>query len=98
MLQENKNNHCHDVFNFQRSSHNFNPQSFPNQSSVLYLKFHVSFIDLPQFDISIPYGIQIDNGIQQCVNSRLTEISKKKFVVHDQYIRFAAPFLFSIYQ
>ena len=29
----------------------------------------VSLIDLSQSDIQILYGLQIDNGIRQCVNS-----------------------------
>ena len=47
-----------------------------------YLNFQVSLIDLSQPDIQILYGLQIDDGIQQCVNSSSTGIFKNKFVVH----------------
>ena len=46
-----------------------------------YLNSQVSLIDLSQSDIQILYGLQIDNGIWQCVSSSLTGIFKDKFVV-----------------
>ena len=56
---------------------------FPTQSRILtaivqhsilnllhpYLKFQVFLIDITQSDIQILYGLQIDNGIPQSVNS-----------------------------
>ena len=48
----------------------------------LYLKFQVHLIGLPQCDIQILYGLPIDNGIRQCVNSSWTGIFKNKLVVH----------------
>ena len=71
----------------------FNPQSF-----TIFLKFPVCLIDLCQSDIQILYGLQIDNGIWQCVNSTRTGIFKNKFVVHGQYSRFSTMLLISIYQ
>ena len=41
-----------------------------------YLKFQVRLIDLPQSAIQIPYGVQIDNAIRQCVNSSRIRIFK----------------------
>ena len=60
--------------------------------------FLVNLTGLPQSDIEILYSLQIDNGIQQRVNGSCTGIFKNKFVVHDQYIRFATLLLISIYQ
>ena len=68
----------------------FDPQYSISQS---YLKFHIRLIDLSQSDIQILYDFQIDNGIQQCVNSSWTGIFKNKFVAHGQYIRFATSLL-----
>ena len=49
------------------------------QNSILnllhhYLKFQVCFTDLSQSDIQTLYGLQIVNGIWQCVNSSWTGI------------------------
>ena len=63
-------NHYHSVFNFQYTS----PESLQPQYNILYLsnpylKFHVRLIDLSQSDIQILTGLQICNGIRQCVSS-----------------------------
>ena len=63
-----------------------------------YLQFHNCLIDLSQPDIQILYGLQIDHGIRQCVNSSWTGILKDKFRVHGLYMRFVTPLLISIYQ
>ena len=47
---------------------------------------------------SILYGLEIGNGILQCVNKSWNGIFKNKFVVHGLYISFNAPFLISTYQ
>ena len=78
-----------------------NPYSHSIWSSIIhtpYLKFKVRLIGLAQSDIQILYGLQIDNGISCCVNSSWTGSFNNKFVVHDQYIRFAILPLISIYQ
>ena len=41
-----------------------------------YLKFQVRLIDLSQPAIQIPYGVQIDNAIRQCVNKSRIRIFK----------------------
>ena len=63
-----------------------------------YLQFHNCLIDLSQPDIQILYGLQIDHGIRQCINSGWTGILKDKFRVHGQNMRFVTPLLISIYQ
>ena len=63
-----------------------------------YLEFQVSLVDLSQSDIQILDGLQINNGILECVSSSFTAIFKNNFVVHGQYIRFATPPLISIFQ
>ena len=59
-----------------------------------YLKFKVYLIDLSQSDIQIIYGLQIDNGIWQRVNSSGTGIFRNKFVIYGQYIRSLHPLSF----
>ena len=54
---------------------------------IHYLKFQTGLIDLSQSGIQILYGLQIDNGIRQCVNSSWTGIFENMFVVYGQYIR-----------
>ena len=54
----------------------------PNSAFNSYLKFQVCLIDLPQSDIQILYGLQIDNGIQQRVSSSWTGIFNNNFVVN----------------
>ena len=49
-----------------------------------YFKFQVLLMDLSQYDIETLYGLQIDNGVRQCVNSSWFGIFKNKFVVHGQ--------------
>ena len=63
-----------------------------------YLKFYVSSIDLSQSEIRILYNLQKDNGIPQSANSSWTGIFTDKFVIYDQYIKFATLLLISIYQ
>ena len=46
----------------------FDPQSF----RALSFKFQVCLMDLCQSDIQVLYGLQIDNGTQQFVNSSCT--------------------------
>ena len=103
VLLENKSNHYHSIFKFNTVvpnlySHNtaFNPQTLNLWQP--YRKFQVCLIDLSEPAISILYGLQIDNGIRQCVNSNWIGIFSNKLVVHVQYIRFAKSLLISIYQ
>ena len=89
------------VFRFQRSNSESLQPYCSIRSSILCspnLKFKVRLIDLSQSDIQILCGLQIDNGIRQCVNSSWSGIFKNKFVVPGQYIRFARPLLISSYQ
>ena len=53
MVQENKNNHYHNVFNFQHSS---SESSYSIWSSIFYT---LILIDLSQPDTQALYGIQI---------------------------------------
>ena len=73
----------------------FVPQSFSPLSLSSRSKFQV--LDLSQSDIQIVYGSKINDCIRQYVNRSWTGILEEKFVVHGQYIRFAALFFISIY-
>ena len=72
----------------------------PKCGNWLWTNFQmqVALIDLSQSDVQILCGLQMDNGIWQCVNISWTGIFKKKFMFHGQYIRFGTLLLISIYQ
>ena len=53
--------------------------------------------DLAHSKIKKFYSLQIDNQIQQCVNSNWTGILKNKFVMHGHYIRLTTPLLISVF-